>query len=74
MVSLSARSAMVLDTFNIPVYEIASNIPEQLFKGSLPTTIVFDKLGRIRFNEEGAANYAHKKFINFMLELKNSQN
>jgi thiol-disulfide isomerase/thioredoxin len=69
-----AQQFMQKKKFNIPVYEVASNIPEQLFKGSLPTTIVFDKQGRVRFNEEGAANYAHKKFIDFMLELKNSNN
>lgn len=68
-----AQKFMQKKKYNMPVYEVASNIPEQLFKGSLPTTIVFDKQGRVRFNEEGAANYAHKKFIAFMLELKNSK-
>ncbi len=57
----------------MPVYEVASNIPEQLFKGNLPTTVVFDKKGRVSFNEVGAANYGHKKFIEFMQQLKNSQ-
>jgi len=69
-----AQKFMLKKKYDAPVYEVASDIPEQLFKGSLPTTIVFDKLGRIRFNEEGAANYAHKKFINFMLELKSNSN
>jgi len=54
----------------LPVYEVASNIPEQLFKGSLPTTVVFDKKGRISFNEEGAANYANKKFVAFIEQLR----
>ena len=68
-----AQQFMQKKKYSMPVYEVASNIPEQLFKGSLPTTIVFDKKGRISFNEEGAANYAHKKFIEFMLQLKNSE-
>lgn len=59
--------------YSMPVYEVASNIPEQLFKGRLPTTVVFDKQGRISFNEEGAANYGHKKFIEFMIQLKNQK-
>lgn len=68
-----AQQFMQKKKYGMPVYEVASNIPEQLFKGNLPTTIVFDKQGRISFNEEGAANYGHKKFIEFMLQLKSSQ-
>ncbi len=68
-----AQAFMTKKKYNIPVYESASNIPQQLFKGSLPTTIVFDKQGRIAFNEEGAANYGHKKFVDFMIQLKNQK-
>jgi thiol-disulfide isomerase/thioredoxin len=70
---LEAKKFMQKKNYSMPVYELASNIPEQLFKGTLPTTIVLDKKGRISFNEEGAANYAHKKFIAFMLQLKNNK-
>lgn len=56
--------------YKMPVYAMASNVPENLFKGSLPTTIVFDKKGRISFHEEGAANYASQKFIDFIKQLK----
>lgn len=57
--------------YKMPVYAMASNMPENLFKGSLPTTIVFDKKGRLSFHEEGAANYASQKFIDFITQLKN---
>ena len=56
--------------YKMPVYTMASSIPENLFKGSLPTTIVFDKKGRISFHEEGAANYGSQKFIDFIKQLK----
>jgi thiol-disulfide isomerase/thioredoxin len=59
--------------YALPVYAVASNIPEQLFKGSLPTTVVFDKQGRISYNEEGAANYADKKFVAFIEQLRDSK-
>ena len=58
-------------TYKMPVYTMASSIPENLFKGSLPTTIVFDKKGRVSFHEEGAANYASQKFVDFITQLKN---
>jgi len=56
--------------FALPVYAVASEIPEVLFQGSLPTTIVFDKQGRIMYNEAGAANYGNQKFIEFIERLK----
>jgi thiol-disulfide isomerase/thioredoxin len=59
--------------YTMPVYAVAGNIPEQLFKGSLPTTVVFDKQGRISYNEGGAANYAHKKFVAFIEQLRDSK-
>ena len=56
--------------YKMPVYTMASSMPENLFKGSLPTTIVFDKKGRVAFHEEGAANYNSQKFKDFIKQLK----
>jgi thiol-disulfide isomerase/thioredoxin len=58
--------------YKLPVYQVASDIPEMIFKGSLPTTVVFDKKGRVSYNEVGAANYASEKFIEFIKKLKAS--
>ena len=58
--------------YKLPVYNAASSIPEVIFKGSLPTTVVFDKKGRIAYNEAGAANYGSEKFIDFIKKLKAS--
>lgn len=56
--------------YKLPLFTFASDIPDVLFKGSLPTTIVFDKKGRIAYNGVGAANYASPKFLSFIKELK----
>lgn len=56
--------------YQLPLYSVASEIPDVLFKGSLPTTVVFDKQGRISYNESGAADYADAKFIAFISKLK----
>lgn len=71
-----AKSKRFMDgkDYKMPVYAVASNIPEQIFKGSLPTTVVFDKQGRISYNEVGAANYGSPKFIDFIKKLKESNN
>jgi thiol-disulfide isomerase/thioredoxin len=58
--------------YNLPVYKVESNIPEQLFTGSLPTTVVFDKQGRLSFKHEGVANYADKKIVDFLNQLRSA--
>lgn len=55
--------------YDLPVYSIGGNIPKEIFEGSLPTTVVFDKEGRISYKGEGAANYADQKFIDFIEKL-----
>lgn len=69
---LKSQTYMDNKGYKLPVYQVASNIPEMIFKGSLPTTIVFDKKGRVSYNEVGAANYASEKFIEFIKKLKAS--
>jgi thiol-disulfide isomerase/thioredoxin len=43
--------------FELPVYIPAGAIPEQLFRGSLPTTVIINKKGEIVFSHEGMADY-----------------
>lgn len=67
-----AQQYMDRKGYKMPVYNAASHIPEAIFKGSLPTTLVFDKKGRVAYNEVGAANYGSEKFIEFLKKLKAS--
>lgn len=67
-----AQKYMDKKGYQLPVYAVASDIPETIFKGSLPTTLVFDKFGRVSYQEIGAANYASDKFIEFIKKLKAS--
>lgn len=56
--------------YGLPVYAVSTAVPDLIFQGSLPTTLVFDKEGRISYKESGAANYADPKFIAFINKLK----
>lgn len=67
-----AQQYMDRKGYGMPVYVAASGIPDVIFKGALPTTVVFDKKGRISYQESGAANYASEKFIDFIKKLKAS--
>lgn len=66
---LKAKKFMDKRRYGLPVYDVASEIPEAVFSGSLPTTVVLDKQGRVSYNESGAANYNDNKFIAFMTKL-----
>ena len=65
-----AQNYLNRKNFKFKVYTFASDIPKNIFSGSLPTTIVFDKKGRIAMNGVGAANYASKEFLTFIQKLK----
>ena len=67
-----ANGYMKAKKYDMPVYQMASNVPEQIFAGSLPTTVVFDTKGRLSFKHEGAANYHSKKFVAFIEKLRKS--
>lgn len=69
---IKAQQYMDRKGYQLPVYNAASSIPDIIFKGSLPTTVVFDKKGRISYQEAGAANYASSKFMEFIKKLKAS--
>lgn len=55
--------------YKLPLHAAASSMPKSIFNGALPTTLVFDRKGRISFQGEGAANYSSKKFTDFVEQL-----
>ncbi len=59
--------------YAMPVYKVESDIPEKVFAGALPTTVIFDKQGRLSFRHEGVANYADQKIVDFLNKLKSSR-
>lgn|GEM_PF-59806 len=56
--------------YALPIYRLMSGRPD-FFKGTLPTTVVLDKKGRIRFKKEGAGNFAGEGFIKDITALIN---
>lgn len=55
--------------FDLPVYIPTGTIPEQLFRGSLPTTVIINKKGEIVFSNEGMANYDTPEMEKFLGDL-----
>jgi len=65
------KAAQFMDKhqYDLPVFKVESEIPEQIFGGSLPTTVVFDREGRLSFRHEGMADYDDPKFSDFLKTL-----
>ena len=55
--------------FSIPLY-YQYNVSEKLFSGTLPTTVILDKDGKIVLKHEGMADYDNAKFIRQLKELQ----
>ena len=56
-------------SFNLQVYSSVSPIPEQIFNGTLPTTLIIGPHGNIVFYHTGMADYNTTEMINFLNTL-----
>ncbi|TSD62295.1 TlpA family protein disulfide reductase [Inquilinus sp. KBS0705] len=55
--------------YALPVYNMASDIPDGFIGQSIPTTVIINKNGQVVLKHEGAADYTNKKFIAYLTEL-----
>lgn len=60
--------------YEMPIVVPHASLPASLFEGTLPTTVVLDKTGKIAMKHEGAADYSSPEFIKFIKELAERQN
>jgi thiol-disulfide isomerase/thioredoxin len=64
-----AEAFMNKHQYSLPVYSQASNLPADVFSGSLPTTIVIDAKGQIVKKHVGIANYDTGEMLEFLQSL-----
>ena len=55
--------------FTMPLSYSIGVVPGDVFNGTLPTTLVMDKEGKIVFRQTGMADYDSEKFISELMEL-----
>jgi thiol-disulfide isomerase/thioredoxin len=55
--------------YQLPVTLLAGKIPQNVYNGTLPTTLIIDKAGRIVFRETGAANYNNRRMEQYIQQL-----
>jgi thiol-disulfide isomerase/thioredoxin len=63
------RAYLDKENFSVPLYTAYSNIAVEMYTGTLPTTLVLDKNGKIRLHHTGFANYTSGKFVKQIEEL-----
>lgn len=66
-----AKKFMERRKFDLPVHIPASEIPRELFGGSIPTTIIVNKQNDIVGRHVGGADYAAQEVIDMMSKLLN---
>ena len=64
-----ATSYLEKNRLMIPLLFVSGDVPNELFKGTLPTTVVLDKEGKIVLMHEGMARYNSADFLNQLQEL-----
>lgn len=64
-----ATAYLQKSNFSMPVITRAGQIPAQIFSGTLPTTVVLNKEGKIVMKKEGLANYNNKDFLKQLEDL-----
>jgi thiol-disulfide isomerase/thioredoxin len=55
--------------FALPVYTQVNDIPAKYFSGTLPTTVILDKSGKLVFHHEGVADYSNSEVADFIKKL-----
>ena len=65
----NAKTFLQKEGYSLPLMTRAGSIPADIYSGTLPTTLVLNKEGKIVFRHEGLANYNSTKFINQLKAL-----
>jgi thiol-disulfide isomerase/thioredoxin len=55
--------------FTIPLYNRSGEVPNEIFSGTLPTTIVINKDGKVVLKHQGMAGYNTEAFMKQLKEL-----
>ena len=64
-----AKTFLQSKGYAIPLVTRAGNLSAEIFSGTLPTTVVLDKDGRVAFRHECLAQYNNPAFINQLKAL-----
>jgi thiol-disulfide isomerase/thioredoxin len=55
--------------WNLPLYQVIGTLPQALSSESIPSTIIFDRRGKIVYRHEGTTDYSSGKTVEFIKTL-----
>ncbi|RWY57462.1 TlpA family protein disulfide reductase [Mucilaginibacter gilvus] len=64
-----AAQFMTKYAYDLPLYQVVSDMPQSVYSGSLPTTVIFNKAGKMVFKHDGMANYDSGEVEEFLTKL-----
>lgn len=65
----TAKTYLNKEKYSVPLYRSVGSVPKEVYSGSLPTTVVLDKKGKVRLHHTGFANYSSAGFLKQIDEL-----
>ena len=67
--NMKAKQYLDKSRYDIPLFRRSGNVPPEIFNGTLPTSVVLNKEGKIVFHHTGMAGYNTDHFIQQLKEL-----
>lgn len=64
-----SRAFLKKKGLDLPLYKPVSNLPESVYEGTLPTTVIINKSGVLSFHHEGTADYSNPEVADFIRKL-----
>lgn len=64
-----AKEYLQSNRFTIPLISSIGNVPNEIYSGTLPTTVILNKEGKIVYKHEGLAKYSTPAFLNQLKAL-----
>ncbi|WP_440134740.1 TlpA family protein disulfide reductase [Chitinophaga sancti] len=64
-----AKEFLQKENCNLPIYKALDIVPVSVYNGTLPTTVILDKEGKIKYHHEGLADYGREEFANQINEV-----
>jgi thiol-disulfide isomerase/thioredoxin len=64
-----AKNYLEKNQYTLPLYSRSGMVPNEIFSGSLPTTIVLNKEGKMLLKHEGMADYDTDAFMQQLKDL-----
>ncbi|MDR6514679.1 TlpA family protein disulfide reductase [Chryseobacterium camelliae] len=72
-ITVNGKIYLKKEQYSVPFLVPEASVPEPFFNGTLPTTVILDKSGKIRMHHTGMADYSKDSFYEEINQLLHEQ-